>query len=273
MNDENKQNEGEFLFGGRLVPIKREGNIVYARPLRPGEKDTGETVKLQAGDRLVIPAEELVFNSREIDAYYNPKGFGGYAPVANTVWTWDQIKTERLDFFLFFFSLSRRADAAHTLWASAMQARGKAQEEGGIPRRQEAFNALATAEMAVIALHRCIRMVYELIEKFCPELEVPKSVEKICIPVQEIRHAFEHIDERAAGKVGPSAKNHPEALTIFNQPDFVESSILRYREHVLNFESEVITALLDCRELIMCAIDVRAARQWDEQDPVKSITY
>ena len=265
MNDENKQNEGEFLFGGRIVPIKREGNIVYARSLSLGEEDTGEAINLQPGDKLVIPAGKLVVNSRQIDTHYNVKGLGGYAPVANTVWTWYQIVTERLDFFRFFFSLSRRVDAAHTLWASAMQARVMAQEEGGIPKRQEAINALATAEMAIIALHRCIRMVYALINKFCPELEVPKSVRKICVPVEQIRHAFEHIDERAESKVGPSAKIHPEALTIFNQPDFVESSILRYREHELNFESEVITALLDCRELIMRAIEVRATRQGDEQ--------
>ena len=266
-NDANEENQGDFLFGGRIVPIKREGNIVYARSLRRGEEDTGEGVALQPGDRLVIPAGELVIDSRQIDTYYNPKGLGGYAPVANTVWTWYRIATEQLGFFLFFFSLARRTDAAHALWASAMQARDKAREKRGIPQRQGAFNALATAEMTIIALHRCIRMVYALVEKFCPELEVPDSVIKIQKPVEEMRHAFEHIDERAEGKVGPSAKTHPEALTIFNQPDFVHSSILRYREHVLDLETKVIVALLDSRELIMCAIDARAARQGDDQEP------
>ena len=193
--------------------------------------------------------------------------FRNRPPVANTVWTWYRIATEQLGFFLFFFSLARRTDAAHALWASAMQARDKAREKRGIPQRQGAFNALATAEMTIIALHRCIRMVYALVEKFCPELEVPDSVIKIQKPVEEMRHAFEHIDERAEGKVGPSAKTHPEALTIFNQPDFVHSSILRYREHVLDLETKVIAALLDSRELIMCAIDARAARQGDDQEP------
>ena len=260
-NEENKETSGEFLFGSRIVPIKRDGNIVYARSLRRGEKDTGKSVKLQPGDRLVIPAGELVVDSREIDTYYNPKGLGGYASVANTVWTWYRITSEHLGFFLFFFSLARRTDAAHALWASAMQARDKAREEGGIPRRQRSFNALAAAEMAIIALHRCIRMVYSLVDKFYPELKVPESIGKIRKPVEEIRHAFEHIDERAEGKVGPSQKTHPDALTIFNQPDFVESSVLRYKEHVLNLESEVIAALLDCRELIMSAIDARAVQQ------------
>ena len=61
---------GSFPFG-------RKGNIVYARSLRPGEEDTGEGVHVKAGERLVIPAGELIINSREVDAYYNPAGTGG----------------------------------------------------------------------------------------------------------------------------------------------------------------------------------------------------
>ena len=261
--EENNHDQGAFLFSGRLVPIRREGNIVYARSLRPGEEDTGEAVHLQAGDQLVIPSGEFVIDSREIDAQYNPKGLGGYARVANTVWTWYRIASEQLGFFLFLFSLARRTDAAHALWASAVQARQKARDEGegGIPQRQGFIDALATAEMAVIALHRCITMVYSLVDKFCPELEVPDSVSRIREPVEHIRHAFEHIDERAEGRVGPSQKTHPDALTIFNQPGFVESFVLRYKRHVLNLESEVISALLDCREVIMRAIDARVAQQ------------
>ena len=60
---------------------------------------------------LVIPPGELIINSREVDAYYNPAGTGGYAPVANTVWTWYQIAPKELGFFLYFFSLARRTDA------------------------------------------------------------------------------------------------------------------------------------------------------------------
>ncbi len=85
---------------------------------------------------------------------------------------------------------------------------------------------------------------------------MPDSVTKTLEAVQEMRNALEHIDERAEGKVG-RGKSHLDALTIFNQPDFVESSILRYKNYELNFESDVIAALVDCRELIMDAIDER----------------
>ena len=258
-NEGNNQDQGNFLFGGRIVPIKREGNVVYARTLRRGEEDTGEAVHLEPGDRLVIPAGELVIDSRNIDEYHNPKGLGDYRPVANTVWTWYQIATEQLGFFLFFFSLARRIDAAHVLWALAIQARDKARDDGGILQRQGHFKVLAAAEVAIIALGRCYRMVRALIEKYCPELQVPDRVTKTLEAVQEMRNAFEHIDERAEGKVG-RGKVHPDALTIFHQPDFVESSILRYKDYELDFDADVIAALVDCRELIMDAIDARARR-------------
>ncbi|MDE2887848.1 MAG: hypothetical protein OXR72_06505 [Gemmatimonadota bacterium] len=254
------QTRGELLMSARIIPIGREGKRVFARMLRPGEQDNGRKVHLRPGDQLVIPPGGLEINSAEIDAL-NKEGMGGYAPVANTVWTWYRIVDEQVGFFLFFFALARRMDAAHAVWTLAMKEREKAQVEGGISGRARFFNELATAEMTVIALHRGITMVYKLVEKFCPDLEVPETVRRIRKAVQEIRHAFEHIDDRAEAIEGMSGKLHSDALTIFNQPDFIESSILRYKEHSLDFNEDVLAALLECRDLVMKAIDSRAEAQ------------
>ena len=254
------QHQEAFLYSGRIVPIKREGNIVYARTLRRGEEDTGEVVDLQPGDRLVIPKGEFQVDSRDIDEHFNPKGLGGYRPVANTVWSWYRIATEQLGFFLFFFALARRTDAAHSLWVLAIEARDKARQVDGIPARLAHFNALGAAEVAIVALGRCYLMVKALIENYCPELQLPGSVVRTWDAVLEMRNSFEHIDERAVGNVG-RGKLDADALTIFNQPEFVRASILQYKEYTLDFESDVITALVDCRELIMNAIDARAKQQ------------
>ena len=249
----------EMLTSGRIALIRREGNKVFVRTVGREEDYDGEGVKLRPGDQIVFPPGALVIDSRDIDAQSTP-GLGGYAPVANTVWTWYRIVSEELGFFLFFFSVARRIDAAHALWALAIQEREKAHGEGSIPRRTGFFNALATAEVAIIALHRGITMLYSLIDKFCLKLEIPDRVQKVRPIVEQMRHAFEHIDDRAQGKVGRSKKElHPDALSIFNQPDFVESAILRYREYSLNFEKDILSALLECREVIMNAIDARVA--------------
>lgn len=263
--NENGSPKDELLTAGRIVPVRREGNKIFVRSLRTDEKDTGEVVHVGPGDQVVIPPGELVIDSREIDAQ-SVKGLGGYAPVANTVWTWYAIVGEELDFFLFFFSLARRIDAAHALWALAMQERERATEESAIPRRARFFSTLATAEVAIIALYRGIKMARTLIDKFCPDLRMPGSVEEIRTAVQEMRHAFEHIDDRAEGRIGMSGKADPDALSIFHQPEFIESSLLRYKEHTLNFKDDVLAALLECRELIMEAIDSRAASRTPDGD-------
>ena len=267
-NEGNNPDQSNFLFAGRIVPIKREGNIVYARTLRRGKEDTGKVVHLEPGDRLIFPAGELSVNSRDIDELHNPKGPGGYRPVANTVWTWYRIATEQLGFFLFLFAFARRTDAAHALWVLAIEARDKARREGGIPQRQAHFNALAAAEMAIVALGRCYRMVSALVEKHCQELQVPDSVTKTQEAVLEMRNGFEHIDERAEAKVG-GGRYDADALTIFNQPDFVAASVLHYKGYSLNFDSDAIAALLDCRGLVMDAIDVRSKQRAENKKRTK----
>ena len=255
-----KPGQGNFVFAGRLVPDGREGNIVYARSLLRGEEDTGEGVHVEPGEQLVIGAGKFVVDSRELDEFHNPTGAGGYRPIANTVWAWHQFAGEQLGFFLFFFALARRTDAAHGLWVSAIDARDSARKEAGIPQRQAHLNALAAAEVAIIALGRCYRMVRRLTETYCPGMDLPDSVTNTEEAVLEMRNAFEHIDERAEAKVG-RGKLDADALTIFNQPDFVSASTLRYKGHQLKFESDVIAALIDCRELIMEAIDERAKQR------------
>ena len=257
-SDAEMQPGGEFLTSGRIVPVRREGNKVFIRTLRQGEEDTGEAVNIRAGDRVIFEPGALAIDSRQIDAQ-SAKGLGGYAPVANTVWTWYRIVGEEVGFFVFFFALARRIDAAHALWALAIQERERAKEEGAISRRTGFLNALAAAEVAIIALNRGFAMVYSLIDRFRLDVEVPHVVRKIREAVREMRNAFEHIDERAEGRIGRSKEFDPEALTIFDQPDFIESSIISYKEYSLNFEEEVLSALLECREFIMAAIDARAS--------------
>lgn len=257
-NDNREQQPGTFLFGARIVPVERKGNRVFVRTLRHGEKDPGETVRLREGDRITFRAGDLVIDSRQIDAM-SPKGRGGYATVANTVWTWYQIASDRPDFLLFFFALARRLDAAHALWALAEDKREQAREAGGIPQRSDFFNTLATAEMTIIALNRAIEMANTLIAEYCPDLKLPNTVKAIQRPVLDMRNAFEHIGERAQGMVNRTKFSYKDAWSIFNQPDFIEKSVLHYREHSLSFDGDLLAALVECRELIMQAIDSRAA--------------
>ena len=242
--------EGELLYTGRLVPAGRVGNKVFARSLRRGEVDTGEGVTVNAGEELIILAGDLSIRASEIDAQ-SPPGLGGYAPVSNTVWTWYNIVSKPADFVRYLYSLARRLDVAHALWQSAIQQRDQAKSQGGFHRRQGFLMALSEAEVTVIALHRAMHMLLRFNSVFPIGLEIPDHLHGREKVIRDMRNAFEHIDERAQGKVHRAGKVDAEALTIFDQPDFVDSSILRYRGNELHFHDDVLAALLNCRELVM----------------------
>ena len=239
------------------------------RSLRPGEEDTGEDVNVRAGEQLIIRAGGLVINSDEIDEL-SPKGYGGYAPVANTVWTWYSIVGERVGLFVYLYALARRLDAAHAAhaaWELAMRERDKARSEGAIGRRIGFFRALSEAEVAIIALHRAMNMLLQFNGVFPLGLEIPDSLRKLEPTVKEMRDAFEHIDERAQGKINLRGKMDAEALTIFDQPGFIGSSVLHYRGKHLHFYEDVLAALLSCRELVLKMINLRAGAQTENGDP------
>ena len=239
--------------------IPKRGDVVTVTPTTGPECGLGADPgsAMQQGDpdqRLELEGRgQEDGDLRDIDEYYNPIGMGGYRPVANTVWTWHRFSQEQQAYFLFFFALARRTDAAHVLWVAAIEARDQARNEAGIPHRQGQFNALAAAEVAIVALGRCYRMMRTLVEKYCPGMELPDAVANTNKAVREMRNAFEHIDERAESKVD-RRKVDPDALTIFNQPDFVSASILRYKSYESDFETDVLPALVACRELIMNAL-------------------
>ena len=266
MAEDKTQDSSDLLFYSRLVPDGREGNKVFARSLRPGEEDTGEGVNVRAGEQLIIRAGGLVISSDEIDAL-SPKGYGGYAPVANTVWTWYSIVGERVGFFLYLYALARRLDAAHAAWELALRERENARSEGGIAQRIGFLRALSEAEVTIIALHRAMNMLLQFNGVFPLGLEIPDSVRKLEPMVKDMRDAFEHIDERAQGKINLRGKMDAEALTIFDQPDFIGSSVLHYRGKDLHFNEDVLAALLSCRELVLKVIDLRTNAQTESGDP------
>ena len=171
-----------------------------------------------------------------------------------------------MGFFLYLYALARRLDAAHAAWELAMRERENARSEGAIVQRIGYFRALSEAEVIIIALHRAMNMVLRFDGVFPLGLEIPDSIRKLEPLVKDMRDAFEHIDERAQGKINLRGKMDAEALTIFDQPDFIESSVLHYRGKDLHFHEDVLAALLTCRELVLKVIDLRANAQTESGD-------
>ena len=247
--------DDELLLSGRLVPAGSDENTVFARSLRPGEEDSGEAVHVPAGKRLVIRPGDLSLNSDEIDAK-SPKGRGGYAPVADTLWTWYRLMGAKdPGLFLMVLAAARRLDATHVFWSATMEALEESAALAGIERRSTLFRALAMAEVTVISLSRGVQMLYRLEERFDLGLQISEEIDSLSATLRRMRNALEHIDERAMGEAKDGTANN--AMSIFFQPHFVDQGVLTYAGEEMSFTNGVPVALGHCRKVIMSVIDLR----------------
>ena len=247
--------DDELLLLGRLVPAGSDENRVFARSLRPGEEDTGEAVHVPAGQRLMIRAGDLSFNSDEIDAR-TPQGRGGYAPVADTLWTWYRlVGAKDQSLLMMVLAAARRLDATHAFWSATMAALDESASLAGIERRSTLFRALAMAEVTVISLSRSVQTLYRLEERFDLGLQIPEEIDSLRATLQRMRNALEHIDERAMGEARDGTAE--SAMSIFFQPHFVDHGVLTYAGEGMLFTEGVPVALGHCRGVIMSVIDLR----------------
>ena len=247
--------DDQLLHLGRVVPAGSDENTVFMRTLRPSEEDTGEVVHIPAGKRMVFNAGDLSFSSDEIDAR-SPQGRGGYAPVADTIWTWYRlVGAEVQSLLMLLLAAARRLDATHVFWSATMDALDESSSLEGIERRSTLFRALAMAEVTVISLSRAVGMLYRLDEEFHLGLQIPERIHALRKPLRRMRNALEHIDDRAMGEAKDGTVE--SAMSIFIQPLFVDRGALTYAGEGLLFTTGVPVALSHCRKVIMSVIDLR----------------
>lgn len=238
----------DMIVAVRVVPDGKKGDDVYGRTLNAGEPDTGEAIIVEPGNKLVFPAGTVKITLRDSDQYATPEP-DGYAPVANTVWTWLQIPPSvNLAFFHYMLATARRLDTAHGLYVDVLRKLGSVTDEVFMRTRARTFDALGSADAMCIALNGAIRMIAEAKPRLSVKTRVPSTLRAVQEPVQAIRDAFEHIDERAFG--GAHRETPIEAISIFNQDDLLTSGTLRYANRVLDIRTQVLPALIAARQFV-----------------------
>ena len=238
----------DILVAVRVVPDGREGRTVFGRTLKANEDDRGQGIELRKGDNLVFRPGSIEIRLEDVDKR-SPQAQDGYRPVANTIWTWLQtFSPPEPELFRYLFATARRLDTAHSLCEAVAHVSCGPEGETFIHARERWFKALGYAEMACIALNRGLGMATSCQEKSGIELPIPKILVAILPATKAIRNAFEHIDERASGKL--RGKDDPDALSIFDQSDLISDGVIRYGKHALSLRSESIETLIQARSYI-----------------------
>ena len=139
-------------------------------------------------------------------------------------------------------------DSAHEHCQRALLALHAPVNESYIKTQERQIRALGRAEAMCVAFHRATRMLEMLPDRFPISTTLPASVNSIGPALNSIRDAFEHVNERVFGHA--RRESIEEALTIFDQDEFMTSGILRYAGYSLDLRCEVLPALINQRSFI-----------------------
>jgi hypothetical protein len=251
----------DWLVAVRIVPDGRDGTKVYGRSLKAGEVDPDVPVIFDpnAGEELHFRPGSVQITIQDVDRMAKP-GPDGYATISNTVWTWLSIGAPTAPtLFRFLLAASRRLDTAHSLYTQVEAALGGF--SGASPhQREQLFAALGVSELLCVALGRAVDMLQKIPTTFSVDVQLPATITSKAFALREIRNAFEHIEDRALGKV--RGKLDADALSIFDQGDLFTRGVLTYASHSLGLRSEVLPMLVHARRAAFeTAVQVSAPAQ------------
>lgn len=242
----------DLLYFARIIPDGREGRIVYARTLQRGEPDPGATVTIRprTGETLEFREGGLFVSIAEVDDLLlktTPSG-----QITNTLWTWFRIAatgtTEQHNYIL---AAGRRLDSAKILHTNILQLLDQvgAQDLRPLRRRHAAYEAIATAEIFIVALNRALQMIVALKKYFGVTASIPVEITSAVEAIYHIRNAYEHIEDRAFGKV--KRKPDADALSVFDYTRFITSGVVSYAGHQLDVRAQTIAIFVAAREYLL----------------------
>lgn len=274
-----------FLARVRVVPERREGNVIYGRSLDVGEVDTGEGIPVFDELSIKFPVGSIRVRVADVDAHSEPDS-NGYAPVANAVWTWLALppKEEDQTVINYLLATARRLDEAYAHCSRALLHLDKSLNETAFCAREAASEALGAAESMCIALGRAIRMIRQAHETVGISAAVPNEIKEIESSVHAIRDAFEHIDERVFGKA--HREDAVGARSVFDQTSLFVDRTLHYAGCSLDVSRQVVPALVagrkfvigaasagDCTKIVPVPVELEAPIRWIEWDSTMGPTH
>ncbi|MCP9276929.1 light-mediated development protein DET1 [Mycolicibacterium sp. CAU 1645] len=236
-----------YLLPQRIVETSREPGMVVARTLRHGEVDDGRRVHVRPGDKIEVHP------TLEIDAVdeFESQGVLGYAPISPVLWTWLKIAPQLTDDRpRYLLSAARRLDLAQTLFMRVEELR-QSDPEGAPAVRRALFELVGATELAVVSLSRAIDMCTKAGTDIGVTTAVPSDITTRATAVIAIRNAYEHIEDRALGKVW--GKPDPNALTIFDHVSIAVDGVIRYGVHQLDLGTDVPETISAIRQFLKTA--------------------
>lgn len=238
-----------FMHGVRVVQVRREPGVVYARTLRKGEPDLGSRIHAYPGEQIKFEEGAIVAELDHIDELTEPTD-SGYVPLTPALSIWFSIGIHDDNRVRYCMAAARALDSVNYRLIDVEAGEQRLSEEGlgGRIIRAHIVRLIADVESALISLGRAVRMVHKAASLIGTTTPVPPLVTKLGPAINEIRHAYEHVEERSVGKV--HQKVDPNALMIFDHARLLTQDEIAYGGHVLNIKTDVPAVTTEARQFI-----------------------
>jgi hypothetical protein len=238
-----------FLFGMRVVEVDRLDGVVRARTLRHGEADTGARVHVAPGESMTFDEGAMVVDLDFLDGLQPPTE-SGYAELTPVLATWFSVGEHDEAEVRYLLAAARRLDVANRRMVEIEDCRSALSREGlaGPEIRRRFFQLIGAVESAIIALYRAVYMVQKASDLIGASHTVPPDVARMSSTINEIRKAYEHIEDRAVGT--EFGRAHPDALTIFDYSELLKHDVIMYGAHRLSLTVDVPNVIRQVREFI-----------------------
>jgi hypothetical protein len=239
----------DLITAMRVVPVRKEGTTIFARSLSLGEADDGRRIHVRPGDSITFEAGAIKAELDAIDAREQATE-SGHVPLSPVLAAWFHIGRENWDDSLVRYALAaaRRLDMANELLIRAKEVERSINASPDMPGpdlRRSMFAMLGLIELAMISLGRALLMIRKLPKTFNLNVTIPEAVEAAYPAVNDIRNAYEHIEDRALGTVHGSPSE--AALTIFDYERLLREDIISYGGHELDLAGQVPTVITEAR--------------------------
>ena len=158
-----KVGANDSLVTVRVVPDGRDGRTVFARTMTSEEVETDKQVVFdpELGEYIAFRAGAITVTLRDIERHAE-SGPGGHAPVANTIWTWLYVSEPiEPEYQRFLLATARRLDGCIAVLDRLVES-SKEIGEAFVKQRSAALQAIALAEVFVIAFARALDMILRL---------------------------------------------------------------------------------------------------------------
>ena len=145
-----------FLFGVRIVEVRREPDAVYARTLRRGEPDDGRRVHVYPGQRGQVRGRAQ--SSPRSITRGDPSGYVPLTPVLSTWFSFGQHDGESVRYLM---AAARRLDSVNLrlMDVGNVTEALNGDDLPGPAMRSNVLRLIADVESAMIALGRAVDMV------------------------------------------------------------------------------------------------------------------